>query len=42
MVTDAAYESDIFERSQEIMDLYPGTSYEEALQAARRELERRR
>lgn len=41
-MTDAAYESDIFERSQEIMDIWPGTSYEEALRAARRELEARR
>jgi hypothetical protein len=41
-MTDAAYESDVFERSQEIQDLYPGTSYEDALQAARRELEARR
>jgi hypothetical protein len=40
-VTDAAYFSEVFERAQQLMDLYDGLDYEAALSRARIELVRR-
>jgi hypothetical protein len=40
-VTDAAYEEQVFEHAQELMDLYDGLTYEHALARARIELGRR-
>ena len=41
-MTNAAYEELVFERAQEVMDLYPGTSYEDALRVARRQMDSKR
>ena len=40
-MTDAAYEEQVFEHAQELMDLYDGLTYEHALSRARIELGRR-
>jgi len=40
-VTDAAYEEQVFEHAQELMDCWPGLTYEHALSRARIELGRR-
>lgn len=41
-MTDAAYDELVFEHAQELMDLWPGLTYDSALSRARIELDRRR
>lgn len=41
MPHDAAYEEQVFEHAQELMDCWPGMDYEAALSRARIELGRR-
>jgi hypothetical protein len=36
------YEELVSDRSKEIMDLFPGTSYEDALRVARRQMDSKR